>query len=121
MEPGRGLDALIAEKIFEQPSIEVPSDRPVTATELTDREVRLALILPYSTDISAAWPIVEKFKNEGNYKLVISAYPKDEVWTIKAYHREGYSKSCSTSAETLPHAICLAALKAVGYPIHPAE
>lgn len=66
----------------------------------------------YSTHIEAAWPIVERFVAEGNYKIEISAYPKDNLWTIKAFHVSGQSsKSCTTSAESLPYAICLAALK----------
>lgn len=104
----REIDALVAEKVMGG-----------KLTELRDyvtwqQSKKLYSIPNYSTDMTVAWAIVEKFKNTGDYKIVISAYPKDGLWTIKAYHRDGYNKSCSTSAKTLPHAICLAALKSVG-------
>lgn len=113
LKPGRELDALIAEKVMGWTEIDLdPAKRsnsynygfginPVHGIENAFPN--------YSTDIAAAWPIVEMFKERGDYKIEISAYPKDSCWTIKAYGK----KSCTTSAKTLPHAICLAALKAI--------
>jgi hypothetical protein len=54
---------------------------------------------------------LETVRREGNYKIEISAYPKNELWTIKAYHVEGYSKSCTTSSRTLLGVIKAAANK----------
>lgn len=51
---------------------------------------------------------LEQYKAEGNYKLEISAYRKDKFWTLKAYHKDGHSKSCTTSAESLIELITLA-------------
>lgn len=119
MTPGRELDALVAEKVFGAKDIQWSKrlKNLLTGEEFLDPfykfESQTRYVPKYSTDIAAAGPILEKFKAEGNYKLEISAYPKDGIWTIKAYHRDGYSKLCTTSASTIAHAICLAALKAL--------
>lgn len=110
LKPGRELDALIAEKIFGlgRHSLNVSNQKQYEEVrQINIDEIRFCP--EYSTDIAAAWPIVEMFKERGDYKIEISAYPKDSCWTIKAYGK----KSCTTSAKTLPHAICLAALKAI--------
>jgi hypothetical protein len=111
MSPGRELDAEIARKVF---GCEVVHQR--TSVGRLDYLYKvgsgLVVVPPYSTHVASAWLVIEHFKNQGDYKLEISAYPKDEVWTIKAYHKEGYAKSCTTSAKTIQLAICLAALKA---------
>lgn len=67
---------------------------------------------PYSSDITAAWEVVEKLVSE-HYQIIVSVYeggascdygfPRTGTWTPK---RE--------SAATVPLAICLAALKAKG-------
>lgn len=110
MEPGLELDALISEHvmgwirdggIWTQPNGHQRTLEPTSYGQFSP-----------SKDMNDAWEVVEKFKDAGEYKIEISAYPRDSLWTIKAYHRDGASKSCTTSAATLPHAICLAALKA---------
>ena len=63
----------------------------------------------YSTDIAAAWQVVEKCAQYG-------------VWTVWETH-DGWNAGqmmdhhcvSEAMADTAPHAICLAALKAVGY------
>lgn len=51
---------------------------------------------------------LEMIRGQGDYKVEIHAYSKDSIWTIKAYHRDGYSKSCTTSGKTLLETIRLA-------------
>lgn len=123
MVPGRDLDKIIAEKVMGWTNChEVDSAhagtllqgvKPGEIPSIYTGAVRETYVPNYSTKIEAAWEVVEMFKEKGDYKIEISAYPKDKLWTIKAFHREGLSKSCTTSAETLPHAICLAALKSI--------
>lgn len=110
MEAGVDLDARVSEQIMGVP---VRWEERVTGWRVAKIEGKPWSIPNYSTDISAALPILEMFRERGPYKIVISAYAKDEFWTIKAYHPDGAKKSCTTSAKTLAHAICLAALKAV--------
>lgn len=82
-------------------------------------ESNLGVGIPeYSTDISAAWLVVEKIKNIGTRGFQMN-YEKNIWWVGCVNHgdngeRELYSHQHG-EAETLPLAICLAALKAVGH------
>lgn len=107
MDPGRELDVLIAKTLF--------SDSvPLYVCGATDK-------LPhYSTDIAAAWGVLEKFH-----------YPKIEFEHFIAKWICSISEPCTLSmtsgkidriehcatAETAPHAICLAALKVLNMEI----
>jgi len=103
MKPGRELDALIAEKVF---GLEVEWKEGFGSKEVFPVS-RLTAIPEYSTDIAAAWLVVEKLKGrepsiayEGEkYGWEVSLTINHEIFCI-------YGKSA-------PHAICLAALKAV--------
>lgn len=119
MEAGRELDALIAEKVM--------GLQPWPVQEFSERVFRAALVpqghdpLPcscpkYSSDIAAAWDVVERLRD---FK-----HPEDEHagFTVWQYWKGGYAAGWSWHeaeygvelADTAPHAICLAALKAVG-------
>jgi hypothetical protein len=113
MKAGRELDALIAEKVM---GIEPWPGRPgVFRAPIVPPGVEPKPCLPpeYSTDIAAAWKLVEKFtreevkidirnshSNKAQWTVIIAKSPKD-AWDL-------------TQADTAPLAICLAALKAVG-------
>ncbi len=106
MKPGRELDALVAEKVMGYETVYSGANYYV---ERTYSPVPL-----YSTDISAAWEVVEKLacmKDEVNVFYDCGAWfcntgvDANGEWSIER------SGSCATA----PHAICLAALKAVGY------
>lgn len=94
MKSGRKLDTLVAEKIF---NLKVDHD---TFNEITHEEYYYP-VEEYSTDISAAWTVVEKLKD--NFKM---HYIDNRYWVSINENIE--------EAETAAHAICLAALKAVG-------
>ncbi|HYE72631.1 MAG TPA: hypothetical protein VEF04_04835 [Blastocatellia bacterium] len=64
---------------------------------------------PYSTDIAAAWLVVEKF-DDFNLDLIHHG----NGWTFKIYKDATLYES---DAENAPMAICLAALKSVGVEI----
>lgn len=98
MNPGRELDALIAEKVMG-----LASGRHLLGPDK-----------PYSTSIEAAWEVTEKMleRNTGTMRVqavsnsfgVTFEHWGDDENVVKGFHR----------SSTLPHAICLAAIKAVG-------
>lgn len=103
MKAGRELDALIAEKVM-------GIEPHIIGIE------NMMIYLPYSTDISAAWEVVEKMisirpEKEPNAEFALVQRSKEWLCGYELYE----SWYCSASALTAPHAICLAALKAVGY------
>lgn len=131
MKAGRELDILIAEKVMgwtREPinPLSIEPDRrgwlnvngyyfshPDATTYENEK-------LPkYSTNIAAAWEVVEKIKME---KCMININ-EDATFSsvqIERFHPlpTGGTWSCiveSSDGESAPHAICLAALKAVGY------
>jgi hypothetical protein len=117
MKPGRELDALIAEKVM-----------GLFTNGEPDFGYTYETIPPYSTDIAAAWEVVEKmvsrmgygdlhflwegpiFKPEDKY-LTAEGYPLGTTcWYIRL---ENAGRRHIICAPTAPHAICLAALRAL--------
>lgn len=139
--PGRELDALIAEKVmgytkklvpaYSLPNIDIPEARfprqdswlYINAGGYPDyfeghvndmfsdasRGIRQTLtsVPPYSTDISAAWEVVEKLSEQGIF-LRLSSISGAGKWRC-------YMLGMTPYVDTAPHAICLAALRAVGW------
>ena len=69
----------------------------------------------YSTDISAAWKIVEKLI-ENPYIFPQLHYSHNwvfEIWKNNPFERDGYEYLALVYAETVPLAICRAALIAI--------
>jgi hypothetical protein len=91
MKFGPELDALIAARIFAQT---VPVQCP-----------------PYSTDIAAAWLIVEEMLSRG-LSVRVTKKPGDFPWHAYIDGKEGFQNS--SQAQTAPRAICVAALLAHG-------
>lgn len=121
MKPGRELDALIAEKVmgwtWDEKSAWSPSgskwSRKVPGKVILDE---WGWLLHYSTDICAAWEVVEKMSQIG-FKFVISnsviggLESSEKPWCF--FGKQG-ERVIDIVGHTIPHAICLAALKAVG-------
>lgn len=117
MKPGRELDALVAEKVMgwnrlgrDGPSLFGTPPRHRTTDDLSGTGTGQWHVPRYSTDIAAAWEVVERLDMlgsdgpEGGLVLLRSGdvyMLQDEV----GIHYE--------SAPTAQHAICLAAIKAV--------
>lgn len=113
MEPlkaGCELDALVAEKVME--------------VKMTDNKMHIKIRMPigyylralpeYSTSIEAAWQVVEKIRTFSNdVEIGINILPAKYNIEISISYGRGESYY-SANGETAPHAICLAALKAVG-------
>lgn len=108
MNPGRELDALVAEKVLGyrlvgDGQMEIPPTRG------------LRPIPSYSEDVAAAWEVVEKLKE----LAPPTANPEIEITAWRGHVRVdllgfGYDfPVIEEMADTAPHAICLAALKAV--------
>lgn len=120
MTPGPELDALVAETVMGS----TLSRWPVLQFDGTAKEElvfwdgpKMMRLPPYSTDIAAAWEVVENFvaklafSGENGFVLDYSC----GSWTATFRHSiSEFGKSVESLADTAPHAICLAALKAVG-------
>lgn len=121
LNPGPELDALIAEKVMglEPWPIQIFSQKAFTAPRLHPGQFARPCESPsYSTDIAAAWKVVEKVDLFGyhvvpgweSYGPVYRTLCKVKgEWMISDDRSLGWE----VRAPTAPHAICLAALKAV--------
>jgi len=132
MKPGRELDALVAEKVFGAKKITQDARGLLRADIdlytpccpcMEDRMSREDFrdVPEYSTDIAIAWEVVEKLRSipgmdldvswdGGRWLVNLGIYRKDE----RGYLNLDYDSVQEEEGETAPHAICLAALKAVG-------
>ncbi len=115
MSPGRELDAVVAEKVMglSVRPIEVIGASGVHAdvgtVDLPRRMpdgrmgVHAAPLPAYSTEIAAAWEVVEKLRSP---VFVLE-------WEPDRWLASFCGEDEDATADTAPHAICLAALKAV--------
>ncbi len=96
MTPGPELDALVDRHVFKDPGDGKGSR-------------------PFSTDIAAAFEVVEKLDTLTLSRGDLGGAP---VWVAQfVTEGPGFPVNVQSVCETAPHAICLAALKAVGYEI----
>lgn len=103
MQASRELDALVAEKVMglePWPGKAGCFKAPIVLHYQTPKP---CLPPEYSTDIAAAWQVVEKMQET----CEVSIEQKGTGWKV-------YFDAEWRGAETVPHAICLAALEAVG-------
>jgi len=123
MKPGRELDALVAEKVMGWKDCKVHPDPKFAAAGLCGLkpnrlpnpiEWGIAPVPHHSTDIKAAWEVVEKLKGKELSHLTLTYWPVPDEWSCEDAQNEDNPK-IGAVAKTAPHAICLAALKAVGY------
>jgi len=103
-EAGVELDRLIAERVFGVQT-KIPSTVGHRSGKIVFAVSHIA-VPHYSTDIAAAWEIVEHFRCGGMTCILETSriYPGD---------RAAFSVLDSLEAETMPLAICMAALKVV--------
>lgn len=113
MKAGRELDILVAEKVmgwFWENEILVS---PIGDEKRQQGGVYINGIphsLPnYSTNIADAWQVVKRMKRK-KYKVEIIETPVKSFCSISDSNYE----IAESEAETVPHAICLAALDAMG-------
>lgn len=124
MKPGRDLDALIAEKVMGGNQYEAYFVKAIDHDSASvSYETRLTWP-PYSTDIAAAWVVVDALYI---HKHVMVLYKENTVMAPSGWYASFDFKYPEPDkaedqfiwAKTAPHAICLAALKAVGYEFKP--
>lgn len=104
MNPGEELDALIAEKVM---GVE---KRLIDSYFAPGWKAMLYKLPNYSTSIEASWDVVEKIKCRDRHMFHIDHSDGEWFCGFEEFNTDmpDYSKS-----DTAPHAICLAALKAV--------
>src|ERR1043165_650971 len=108
---------LVAEKVMGETLPQAWSDLSAGPSHGDPGGYRIG-VKPYSTDISAAMEVLNKM-NDGPWSIVRSDHPsaKDTPYEV-SFGRHGGRHSSrvhqfSASADTLPKAICLAALAAM--------
>lgn len=120
MNPGREMDLLVAEKVMNL-KIQDKCDRSTLWDAKNQRLVGMLQdeIPHYSSDIAAAWEVVEKLRphcfritvfsdSESSPTIqIVSGIKGDPYFSAEVY---GPIDGC----RTVPHGICLAALRAVG-------
>lgn len=121
IEPGPKLDALIAEKVFGYKTYDTvnpfdPRDKNIYNMSVIDNKNHCRQTLNYSTSIADAWQVVEKLKQDNFFficgsQIIGMVGVSDGIWASfgKIHEIAQY-----TVGGNFPHAICLAALKAVG-------
>jgi len=136
MEAGRELDALVAEKVMGK-KVRILSNSLFCWEYDGEYENLYGLAQPipaYSTDISAAWQVVEKLCNwdvDDNMLILKGQGPDIEDkgpdredprdWQWWEAEINGTWGKVEAQAETAPLAICLAALKAKGVEVSELE
>lgn len=134
MKSDRPIDAMIAEHVMETDKYwsvrwggsgygDFPTYDEAVIHALKIFGDRRAMIIPYwdepcySTDISAAWLVVEKMRSVGLWFLLEYEEPPQCCYTsfYVPINESGENGSQGNAyADTAPLSICLAALKAVG-------
>jgi hypothetical protein len=117
MKAGRDLDALVAEKVMglepKQPD-NVGYRRDTWVYAINDYDdngpVYVVDCPEFSEDTSAAWSVLERMRELGWYASLETGRGQDKCTLT----RLGGDSERLATGETLPLAICLAALKAVG-------
>lgn len=114
LEAGRGLDALVAEKLlgwtWEGDVLRAPGlTQPASfypQWDLPDGRSHLGGLMEYSSDIAGAWAVVEAMRGKG-YRFCVSDH--DGEW-IADFERLDTGEINGTRAATPPLAICAGAL-----------
>jgi len=106
----REIDRLIAERVMGWTNLSMIGNRFGTTPEGKTHRI----VPQYSTDVSAAWEVVEKLRQSGyqggiNWAISELGY---ECAFVEALHSPDERQT--SRAETAPLAICLAALKVIG-------
>ena len=127
MKAGRELDALVAEKVMGKKVRRLSGNLYCWEYDGDYENLHgLAQPIPtYSTDISAAWEVVNKLCNwdvDDNMLILKGQGPdlenhgdEEAEWWEAEINGDFWGSPANAEAETAPLVICLVALKAVGY------
>jgi hypothetical protein len=102
MKPGRELDALVAGRVM--------GWRVFETKLIKDGYVAYLADFNPSTNIAAAWEVVEKLHSTGKYNLALEYYPNEKDWGADF---DEWGISSQAVAVTAQEAIVKAALLAV--------
>lgn len=129
LDAGRELDALVAEKVMgavwqnmtpagRKKVLSFPKDRPMITTDggrVTYHGMDGGNLPHYSTDIAAAWEVVEKVSSMPEFAMFdLDVVPVGVADPMRFSARVVLTDAVRVCAETAPRAICLAALQAIG-------
>lgn len=79
------------------------------------RDATFGVIPAYSTDIAAAWEVIEKMRAKGwGYELFSMAGSTQHEATFG--HPSDRTKDAAAETDSMPLSVCLAALRSVGVP-----
>lgn len=113
----REIDSLIATKVMGWKILTCKGIKIIAPPDYDGPDMMInadiKVIPSYSTDISAAWQVVEKMQEYG-YILMLDATTTSEYYISFVGLKDGSHISFFGNANTAPMAICRAALKCVG-------
>lgn len=111
MKAGRELDILISMRVFGNTESEAKFLRALH-DEISFRPLGAGYL--YSTDIAAAWEVVEKLGllDSGDH-----LFREKDRWIVGDENQETGEPFYLATAKTAPLAICLAALRSIGVEI----
>jgi SAM-dependent MidA family methyltransferase len=105
MKAGKELDALVIEKVMRW-----KNDGEWLTDITTFPGLRLVEDFKPSTDMTAAWEVLEEMQSEGIY-LDIRTYA--DFYMVEVRKESGHLLDACAQGLTAPYAICIAALKVV--------
>lgn len=122
LKPGRDLDAMVAQHVMGWIDVKMQPIANAFGQKVMDEYcgqpsigATLPVLVPrYSTMIQEAWPVIEKLRREHPFVGLISGKGPQgaQPWICKVNKEGAFFEE---RAETAPMAICLAALKSVGF------
>lgn len=114
MDVGRELDAAVAERVMgytlDYEFADLNFNGAPCVKELRDQYDEWGLLPAYSTDIAAAWLVVEKLAAQG-LRLSLDAFGGDPWWA--EFADEKWERGAQATAPTASEAICRVALAAM--------
>lgn len=142
LEPGRELDALIAEKVMGLKEVKTADEyfdiqnfragdffgkKYFCSVKLWNETFSghrpgrtICVVSGYSTDIAAAWSVIDELKNKriqrDSYTDILTAvhvHFEGDIFEV-VFIDQNHNTWAVSKQKTLPHAICVAALKALG-------
>lgn len=117
--PHRQRDQLVAEKIFgAEVSSGWASGSLAIMQDLGSIKLPGEALPAYTTDMAAAWLVVEKMLERVVFTCEVGDYGSNEgKYVAITFDRTSAQNEVRTTAATMPEAICLAAFKAYGIKI----
>lgn len=118
MNPGPELDALVAKHVMGDEGYTVVTPCPDGDSQCLTMHTATRY-KPYSTDIACAWQVVEKMRPHA-FRITVFAEENDIGIQVVNPSKPGPYVSAEVYSQidkcvSVPHAICLAALKVMGF------